>query len=438
VLFCMRVCWEFKMSTQLKLALRLPAEHYDLVSPYQQRELVAYTPQQKKNWHVLNKEVARDTLSRWVDEPDIYVTPNEFYSWRKIKNTAALNALYVDLDAHQGQDIMRMVANALSALDTAKIPEPNCIIYTGRGAHIYWLIDRTPPQALPRWQACQRRLVEVCQGDRMSSDATRVLRVVGTTNSKAEQFKVKAEPIHPIRYEFDWLADQVLPFTRAEIRDIRAARAERQLDNIAPASHSKTGSIYERWYLVYRDLHTIVDHHWFGNGVDAGHRDTMLFHMSNALSWFTVSDSLEYEIEHVAREITPSLSAKEAKSYCSSVLSRARETHEKGEEKRYRYKRETLYNQLAPLLRAIIPNDLAAERKREANRKSEQKRRKNAGAVARSDYIEQADDKRQKAQQLRKQGLTVRAIAAQLGASVGAVSGYLKAASQCSKSMCLV
>lgn len=431
------------MSAQLRLPLRLPAEHYDLVSPYQERELVAYTPQQAKNWHVLNRQVARDTLSRWVNEPDIYVTPNEFYHWRRINNAAALNALYVDIDAHQGQDIMRLVTAALSAVDAAKIPEPNCIVYTGRGAHLYWLIDRTPAHALPRWQACQRRLVEVCKGDRMSADATRVLRVVGTTNSKADNFKCSAEPIHPIRHEFDWLADQILPFTRAEIRDIRAARAVRQLDNIAPASHTKTGSIYDRWYLVYRDLHAIVDHHWFGNGVEAGQRDTVLFHMANALSWFTVSDSLEHEVESVARQITPSLSAAEAKGYCSSVIRRARETNQSGEEKRYRYKRETLYSQLSPLipadllprLRAIIPNELAAERKREANRRSEQKRRKSAGAVARSVYVGQADEKRQKAQQLRQQGHTVRAIAAQLGASVGAISGYLKDFSSCSMSM---
>jgi hypothetical protein len=127
------------MSTQLKLPLRLPADHYDLVSPYQQRELIAYTPKQAKNWHVLNREVARDTLSRWFNEPDIYVTPNEFYHWRRIKNSAALNAMYVDIDAHQGQDIMRLVGMALSAIDAAKIPEPNCIVYTGRGAHLYWL-----------------------------------------------------------------------------------------------------------------------------------------------------------------------------------------------------------------------------------------------------------------------------------------------------------
>ena len=34
------------------------------------------------------------------------------------------------------------------------------------------------------------------------------------------------------------------------------------------------GTIYDRWYLVYRDLCQICDYHWFG-GVEAGQRDTI-------------------------------------------------------------------------------------------------------------------------------------------------------------------
>jgi DNA-binding NarL/FixJ family response regulator len=155
---------------------------------------------------------------------------------------------------------------------------------------------------------------------------------------------------------------------------------------------------------------------------------------------------LEHEIEHLARQITPSLSAAEAKGYCSSVISRARDTHLKGDEKRYRYKRETLYNQLSPLipadllprLRAIIPDELAAERKRDSNRKSKAKSRAKAGAVSRSVYVGNAQEKRQKALELRAEGLSVRAIAAQLGASTRSIFGYLKEAAQCAKSVPLV
>lgn len=435
---------------QLRLALRLPADHYNLVTPHQERELIAYTPKQAKNWHVLNKEIARDALSRWVDQPDIYVTPTEFFNWRLIKNTAAFNALFVDLDAHKGEDIHRQVELALAALDAAGIPEPNAIIYTGRGAHLYWLIERTDGRALPRWQACQRRLVKLCNGDRMSADATRVLRVVGTLNSKADNFRVTAEPIHAIRYDFDWLADQVLEKTRVQIRDIRAARAARLLDHAVPTTQGKVyGSIYDRWALVYRDLHAIVAHRWPGVPVEDGHRDTVLFHMANALSWFTLSEALDNEIEAVARQITPSLSAAQARSYCSSVLRRAVGTTEQGREQRYKYGRETLYEQLSPLipdellpnLRAIIPNELAADRKRDRNRESERRRRAAAGAVPRDEYLATAEEKRRQAHTLRRQGLTQREIAGLMKISLGSVSKYLNAPeleTACSQSVCLV
>lgn len=67
-----------------------------------------------------------------------------------------------------------------------------------------------------------------------------------------------------------------------------------------------------------------------------------VFYIVNALSWFTLFEALENEIKAVARQITPSLTADQARSYCSSVLWRAVGTSEKGSEQRYYYKRETL------------------------------------------------------------------------------------------------
>lgn len=433
-----------EMPLQMALPLRMPSDYYDWLYQNQNRELIAYTPKQNVNWHVLNREMARDKLAKWTNEPDVFITPNEFFRWRLIKNVAALNALFVDIDCHHGEDIGYRVESAMSALVRAQIPEPNAIIYTGRGAHIYWLLNRTHGAALPRWQACQRRLIEITTADRMCADATRVLRVVGTTNSKACDAVVTADPIHPIPYDFDFLHDQIMPLARAEVRDLRAARARRH-----ERMHVATsGSIYQRWYLVYRDLHTIVQHNWFGGQVPKGHRDTILFHMANALSWFTVSEALGNEIVTVAREITPSLEIKDALSYCTSVVQRAKKTagSAEGREYRYAYKRETLYNCLAdlipadllPKLRAIIPNDLAAERKREANRRSEAKRRQAAGAVPRAQYLASGEENRTKALELRAQGLSIRAVAEQLGIPRSTAAGYLKPKPECPKSLCLV
>jgi hypothetical protein len=75
-------------------------------------------------------ERARDQLSRWTGEPDIYLTPNEFNHWRLIKLGHGLNALYVDIDAHgeAEPDLMRMAATAIGRVDAMALPSPNFIV----------------------------------------------------------------------------------------------------------------------------------------------------------------------------------------------------------------------------------------------------------------------------------------------------------------------
>ncbi|MFX6063329.1 hypothetical protein ABTF18_19120, partial [Acinetobacter baumannii] len=79
------------------------------------------------------------------------------------------------------------------------------------------------------------------------------------------------------------------------------------------------GSIYARWYLVYQDLLIIIECQVAlnkkGPGLPAGMRDLLLYHLANALSWFTISDALENEVAECARKFTPSLSHQEALSY---------------------------------------------------------------------------------------------------------------------------
>lgn len=423
---------------QLKLDLRSPAGHTELLGKLAQKAIrIVWLPQQKPAWRALPHDRLRDELAGLSGVPDVYLTPNEFYGWRRTSLLAGLHALFVDIDDHSGGQVdrMGMSALAISNIERAGLPEPNAIVYTGRGIHLYWLIEPLPARALPRWQACQRQLCEVLGGDKQSVDCTRVLRVVGTTNSKTGGL-VTAEPRHLYRYEFDWIADQILPATReevrkskierAQVRDIRAAQGKAGTQR----GRAVKGSIYERWYLVYQDLWRIVDaNDWRTCGVPKGKRDRLLFMMANALSWFTVSDALEAEIIDVARRLTPTLTEREALSYCSSVLARARADAAKDDGKRYRYKRETLWNALSDLiephaglvdqLRAIIPEDVRELRERE------RLRQRDGVKVDRATYLATAAGRREEAHRLREQGMTQRQIAEALGVSLRSVKGYL-------------
>jgi len=418
--------------------LETPADHRGFLAPRQKNSMIAWCKGQKPAWPKVTSDshkAMQDQLSRWVGQPDTFITPNEFNGWRLIKLLDRINALYVDIDCHDGSyiDMQHMAWNAVAALERTHAPLPNAIVYTGRGIHLYWtLSEALPAAALPRWQACQRALVKLLNGDPQSADATRVLRMIGTTNSKADNWKVTAEVVVPRRYTFDELADAILPFTRAEIRDISAARARKKTEK---GARKASGTIFDRWYHVYADLHRILDFHWFG-GVPEGHRNTMLFHLSNALSWFTRHEALENEISAVAHTQIPSLSSREIRDYTGPIVKRAQEAAQgrfrqyggREVDPRYRFRRQTLYDALSPLIptellpdmRAIIPDDLAQQRKHE--RDQARHADANTGQGVRQGNVE----KRTQAVKMRSQGCTVRHIADKLDVGRSTVNRWTR------------
>lgn len=419
--------------------LETPADHRAALAPDQRSAMIAWCKGQQPAWPKITSDAhkaVQDQLSKWVNQPDTFITPNEFNGWRLIKLLSRINALYVDIDMHDTEgavDMQRMAWDAVAALERAHAPLPNVIVYTGRGIHLYWTLDTAlPAAALPRWQACQRELVKLLGGDPQSADATRVLRMIGTTNSKADNWKVSAEVVVPQRYEFDELADSILPLTRAEIRDLSAARAAKQAKKKAEQGARKaSGTIFDRWHLVYQDLHRILEHHWFG-GVPEGHRNTMLFHLSNALSWFTRHEALENEISAVARTQIPSLTSREVREYTGPIVKRAKAASEgqwleyggRQVDPRYRYRRETLYRELAPLIptellpdmRAIIPNELAQERKQARDKA------RHADSYTGKGVRASNEKKCSEAMKMRSQGFSVERISRVL--DVGAATIY--------------
>jgi DNA-binding CsgD family transcriptional regulator len=425
-------------------ALETPQDHFRVLASNQKHDHLLLAMGRKategKEWFKLKPDWALEQLARFHNEPDVFVTPNEFYGWRLIRLLSALNAFYVDIDIHDGCGCpVKAAWDAIDKVSLAKIPEPNMVVYTGRGAHLYWLFGRTPKQALPRWQVVQRALVQLTSGDTQAMDATRVLRLVGTQNSQADRTRrsVRAEVINPNRYDFDWLCDQIV-IPRAEIRSLQAARARKEAREPHETSIRRVGrrqlnSIYEVWYYRYQDLIKITDAYWFG-GVPPGHRNQMLLHMSIALSWFAKAEALKDEITHIARHHMPSFSDRDIESTVTSVLKRAVDAAngKKYEwsgmyvDPRYRYKSQTLWEifgdlvmakpELIPQLRSIIPPE---ERERRHSEFDAQRDRVQEGRykVKRSEYIQQTEGRKQEAQKLLEEGMSTKAVADRLKVS---------------------
>ena len=401
-----------------------PLDHFELLHrPDQHGTAVLWERQGLgKRWHKLAPDDPHipALLRLQAGTRDGFLTVNEFRWWRQVDNLKSLRALYVDIDRPL------TLEDLADALQQAKLPWPSLIVWSGRGMHLYWLHAPMPARVLPVWQRCQDTLVKALAftgADPAAKDCARVLRLCGTLNAKNDAV-VRGQVFDPQPWDWHALCDEILgprPEPQAvQIRDLATAKADR-------GQRIRTGSIYDWWHLVYRDLLAIADQHWFG-GIPQGHRDQFLFLSSVALSWFAHADTLEAELTRRARTWTPGLKVGEVRDAIGSSLQRAQRAAAgekvlwQGQERdpRYWYKRETLHglmaplidDELAPRLRAIVPAEVRQKRRQEREDARWGDRYTGQGVKASN------EEKRATARILKAQGKSLRAIAAELGVSL--------------------
>lgn len=427
-------------STQLSLDLSQPINHHEKLHRAAHGTVLYW--EALKDDHRWTKIQPGDPVEKLIagfsGGADTYLTVNEFYGWRSVRQLKSLRACYVDIDGTDNLD------EALDALRTARLPAPSFVVFSGRGMHLYWLLQPTPSTALPVWQRIQDTLVKALasiKADPAARDCVRVLRLVGTTNSKNGQ-EVRGVVLTDSVWTLHELADEVLgprEAKRGKVYDLAAAGARRGRTN---KSKQWAGTIYGWWHMVYRDLVTISDYHWFG-GVPPGYRDRVLFIMSVALSWFTHPDTLYDEILATAKSYTPSLDEREIANTMAPVLKRA-EMHAAGErlayngklyDPRYNYSADGLREYLADIipeelhnqLRALAPAEVILERKRQRDA-GRDRVAEGRYKQTREGYLQAAENKAVSARLLKAQGKTAKEIAEELGISRASVFNYLKQA----------
>ena len=347
------------MSINFATPLAHPTEHFDQLHTGAHGTVILWEKGGKR-WHKLDPTdpCIPSVLSAQVGQPDRYLTVNEFHGWRLVRLLKSLRANFVDLDG------MTDIPTALDTLRDAQMPPPSAVVKSGRGLHLYWLLQPLPAKALPVWQRVQDALVAACLpigGDPAAKDCARVLRLVGSVNSKNGEV-VRGLVFDPTPWTFHHLADEVLGYRPEKrkgdiITDFAAAKGRR-------GQRLHTGSVYDRWHLVYQDLLKIAEYYGM-SGVPTGHRNTWLYLSAVALSWFANPQSLSDELEQTAKKWTPGLNAGEIRSALKQTLERAAEAaagnkriwQNREVDPRYHFKRETLWQ----LMRQIIPADLAPQ-----------------------------------------------------------------------------
>lgn len=349
------------------------------------------------------------TRDTWMSQAE-FIRPN-----RRVVNLARLGLLFTDLDTYRipalaGRTPDQLAASVLYFCDEEGLPAPSLLIYSGRGIQAKWLLDGTiPRQALPRWNACQRYLVDRLAhvgADPMAKDASRVLRTIETVNSKSGE---ACRVVHatndtdgqPVRYNFEYLAEALLPTARWTIESQRQEQAERVKRKpkpflLVPGGKADNLRGFSGRQLAWDRLEDLRKLAELRGGVNEGSRMQHLFWRLNflLLSGATNSKQMYHEASALARELDPQWNSRSQELMTLFSKAKAYESGERvcfgGKEYAplYTPKNDTLINLFRITadeqrqLKTIVSHAEAAER----HRRREEGRRRAAGAVDRQTY----------------------------------------------------
>lgn len=376
---------------------------------------------------------------------DTWISQGEFKGFnRRVVNLLRTGVIFADLDYYhtpfKNYDPEAMAWAVVQRCHDEGLPIPSVVLFSGRGLQVKWLLDEPiPGQALPRWNAVQKTLGKALSdmgADPSARDASRVLRLVGTVNTKTNEFTrvvyVNGSMHSPTAYSFDQFADDVLPHTREEIESFREKRRQFKLIHGNKADTLKSLSGNQLAWHRLKDLQKLSE---LRNGFKEGERMTaLLWQMNFAFLSGQIHPSQSwYEAKTLAAGIDPTWSL--PLGDLSTLYSKAK-AHQQG--KRIEYngreysplytpKNQTLIEifKVTPdeerQLRTIVSESESLRRHRER----EKARRKALGAQSREDYLKTAEGRRTQARALREQGLSIRKIAAAMETSVSQVQRLL-------------
>ena len=200
------------------------------------------------------------------------------------------------------------------------------VIDSGRGMYLIWLINKVPSQALALWKAIQEYLYNQlkCFGaDRQALDATRILRVPGSINSKS---KTVVNILDEYKYVYDLreIQNEFLP----ELKPYEKKKGR----------PSKINYIYRERSLYYGRIQDIIKLCELREYDLKGHRELILFLYRYYLCSFT--EDIQKALEDVLELNSMFKQALSEREVIRATRSAERCYLDKN--KQYKYKNETL------------------------------------------------------------------------------------------------
>lgn len=344
---------------------------------------------------------------------------------RRALNLAYITHAYVDLDIYNiptlsGKSVDNIAHELLLYCQDNFIPAPSYIVSSGRGLYMKWAFDKpVPKRAAGIAVAVNKALVrkfESFGADSKAVDMSRILRVVGSVNSKnGEVVKIlylNGTSDNIKTYGFNDFADIILPLTYEEIKENRQKIIEknnltilsherRKHDINAKKQQNKRFFCWDDWHWkILTDLEKLAEIRYQGDKVPEGMRDIFGFIGSVQLAHIFGNNSgnLWFECLAWSRKILPfSYAGGELQRNCSTLLDRAKRAGagEKVEYKGkqvspiYTYRKSTLIDLFGvtddemPHMSALISDDVKRVRDTEATRLA----RRDQGIQNRSEWL---------------------------------------------------
>lgn len=339
---------------------------------------------------------------------DTWISQAEFYApTRRLVHLSKLGLLFTDLDTYKvGIEASpeKLTEQLLRLCESQKLPEPSIVVFSGRGLQAKWLLQTALPQAaLPRWNALQDVINERLSAfgaDAKAMDASRVLRLVQTVNSRSGEI-VRVMHHSGRRYDFDTLARELLPYARfsgASVAILRPGPGERREANTTGLRQFMGFQLAWDRLADLRKLAQLRSQD--GGAVPDGQRDAFVFLSAVFLAQATINAPRFYdELRVLGREFVPHWTDAQVRDSASAALSRMHdyvagkriEFNGQQVDPRYRFRNETLVGER---WLAVTPKEeremgtimSEAESKRRHAARTRQSRA-DAGAVTREEYL---------------------------------------------------
>ena len=354
---------------------------------------------------------------------DVYISQNTFNNKsRRLIHLKELKALYIDIDCYKMNLSKEAVKYFMENDLYGQIPVPNMLIDSGRGLYYIIFLENTIAEELPKWQLVEKYLYEKLKdlgADNKALDATRVLRVTGTVNSKNNSI-VKVIDTYDYQYTLDEIIENYIP-------EITEDRKEKQ----KPKGVRKKGrkkkfvslfNLYNLYYTRFMDIKKLVE---IRNYEMTGYREVTLFLLRYFMNVYHNCDDdlVMEEILEINNSFTEPLEKDEVFKATLSGATRATENV-------YKYSNDKLIKLLdiTPSEQKQMATIISKSEKYYRNNKNRREQRRNKEGLTKREADKLKNEER--ILELKRKKYTLKQISEKLNLSIDYVKKVSKRANQ--------